>query len=75
MKRLYIIESSTPGITTTRKRTTKTRFVYSGDMHFTVPDFKTKERIKQRGTYRGKRVIKVYNSGWDDKTYFIRHFL
>ena len=74
MKTLHIIESEIPGITRTRVRVDQITNIYSGGLEIDIGDFSSMKTRKQKGYYKGNRILRIYRSSWKPDEYFIRHF-
>jgi hypothetical protein len=80
MKKLHIIESETPGVTRSRvKVEIITRHFSTGPdnkgIDVEVGDFSELEIEKQKGYYKGQKILSIYRNGWKSDEYFIRHFM
>ena len=75
MKELHIIESETPGITRSRVEVGQITRHFSGGLDIDIGDFSSLETEKEKGYYRGQRILRIYRSSWKANEYFIRHFM
>ncbi len=75
MKALHIIESETPGITRSRVKVETITKHFSGGLDIEVGDFSSLQAEKEKGYYRGQRILGIYRNGWKPDEYFVRHFM
>lgn len=75
MKELHIIKSETPGVTRTRVEVGQITRHFSGGLNIDIGDFSSLELEKQKGYFRGKKILKIYKSGWKSNEYFVKHFI
>jgi hypothetical protein len=75
MKKLHIIKSETPGVTRSRVKVETIIKHFSGDLDLEIGDFTSLEVEKQKGYYKGKKILDIYRSGWKPDEYFVRHFM
>ncbi len=75
MKKLYIIESETPGITRSRIEVDRMIKQFTGGLDIDIGDFSSLEIEKGKGYFRGNRILRIYRSGWKANEYFVRHFM
>ena len=75
MKELHIIESETPGITRSRIKVETITRHFSGGLDIDLGDYSSLEIEKQKGYYKGQKILCIYRSSWKPDEYFVRHFM
>ncbi len=75
MKKLYIIKSETPGVTRSRVKVETIIKQYAGGLDIEVGDFSALQAEKEKGYYKGQKILGIYRSGWKPDEYFVRHFM
>jgi hypothetical protein len=79
MKSLHIIESKTPGIDKIRlriKRSYGKGPAFKKDAVCTPVTCSYIEKLKTtKKFYNGKKVLKIYESGWNPEDYFVRYLM
>jgi hypothetical protein len=45
------------------------------DLDIELGDFSSLEIEKQKGWYRGHKILRIYRSSWKEDEYFVRHFM
>jgi hypothetical protein len=75
MKELHIIESETPGVTRSKVKVEKIIKHFAIDLDIELGDFSSLEIEKQKGWYRGHKILRIYRSSWKEDEYFVRHFM
>ena len=75
MKELHIIESETPGVTRSRAKVETITKHFSGGIDIELGDFTSLIVEKQKGYYKGKKILNIYRSSWKSNEYFVRHFM
>lgn len=75
MKELHIIESEIPGITKTKFKYGDRETLYAkGSKAEKVPE-SSYEKIKKERTYKSKKIIKIYRTGWNPDEFIVKHFM
>jgi hypothetical protein len=75
MKELHIIESETPGVTRSRVEVGQITRHFSGGLDIEIGNFASLKTEKEKGYYRGQRILRIYRSSWKANEYFVRHFM
>ncbi len=75
MKELCIIESETPGITKTKLKYGNKKPYYAKGSNSEKVLWSFYKKIKKERTHKGKKIIKIYRSSWNDDEFFIKHFM
>jgi hypothetical protein len=75
MKELHIIESETPGITRSRIEVGQITRHFTGGLDIEIDNFASLKAEKEKGYYKGQRILRIYRSSWRANEYFVRHFM